>query len=77
MTRSSPNRQPMSAAGLTESLDLEQYQLFPDTLAARSGQFLNLSELSRDLGIAVNTAKRWLSVLEATFQVVVLRSSHA
>lgn len=53
--------------------DLGQYQVFLQTLAARSGQLLNLSELSRDLGVALNTAKRWLSVLEATFQVVILR----
>jgi len=31
------------------------------------------TDVARDLGIAVNTAKAWLSVLEATFQVVVLR----
>jgi hypothetical protein len=29
--------------------------------------------MARDLGIAVNTAKAWLSVLEATFQVMILR----
>jgi len=34
---------------------------------------LNLSEVARDLGIAVNTAKVWLSILEATYQVIVLR----
>jgi len=32
-----------------------------------------LTELARDLGIAVNTAKAWLSVLEATYQVIILR----
>jgi predicted AAA+ superfamily ATPase len=32
-----------------------------------------LSDLSRDLGVAVNTIKAWLSVLEATFQVMPLR----
>jgi hypothetical protein len=42
-------------------------------LAARSAGLLHLSDLSRDLGIAVNTAKAWLSVLEATYQVIVLR----
>ncbi len=34
---------------------------------------LNLSELARDLGVAVNTVKAWLSVLEATYQIIVLR----
>lgn len=53
--------------------DLALFQTFLRTLAARSGQLLNLSGLARDLGMAVNTAKAWLSVLEATFQVVVVR----
>jgi len=38
---------------------------------------VNLSELGRDLGVALNTVKAWLSVLEATFQVTVLRPYHA
>ncbi len=53
--------------------DLGLFQSFLRALAARSGGLLNLSELGRDLGVAVNTAKAWLSVLEATYQVVVLR----
>lgn len=36
-----------------------------------------MTDMARDLGIAVNTAKAWLSVLEATVQVVVLRSYFA
>lgn len=43
------------------------------TIAARSGQLLQLSDISRDLGVAVNTIKAWLSVLEASFQIVILR----
>jgi hypothetical protein len=53
--------------------ELGQFQVFLRALAARSAQLLNLSELSRDLGIAVNTVKAWLSVLEATHQVFLLR----
>ena len=53
--------------------DLNQYQSFLKTVAARSGQLLTLSDVARDLGVAVNTAKAWLSVLEATYQVVVVR----
>lgn len=53
--------------------DLSQFQNFLRALAARSAQLLNLADLARDLGIAVNTAKSWLSVLEASFQVIVLR----
>lgn len=57
--------------------DLTSFQSFLRALAARSGQLLNLTDVARDLGIAVNTAKAWLSVLEATFQVIVLRPYHA
>ena len=57
--------------------DLISFQSFLRALAARTGQLLNLTDVARDLGIAVNTAKAWLSVLEATFQVIVLRPYHA
>ncbi len=53
--------------------DLTLFQNFLRALAARSAQLVNLSDLSRDLGVALNTAKAWLSVLEATYQVFVLR----
>jgi predicted AAA+ superfamily ATPase len=53
--------------------DLTQFQNFLRALAARSAQLLNITDLARDLGVAVNTAKAWLSVLEATYQVIVLR----
>jgi predicted AAA+ superfamily ATPase len=53
--------------------DLTQFQAFLRLLAAHSAQLLNLSSLARDLGVAVNTVKAWLSVLEATYQIVILR----
>ena len=53
--------------------DLTQFQNFLRALAARNAQILNLTDLSRELGIAVNTVKAWLSVLEATYQVIVVR----
>lgn len=53
--------------------DLTQFQTFLRALAARSAQLLNLSELARDIGVAVNTVKTWLSVLEASYQVIILR----
>ena len=59
--------------GLRQVGDLTQYQNFLRVLAARSAQLLNLTEVARDLGVAVNTIKAWLSVLEATYQVIVLR----
>ncbi|RMG00123.1 MAG: ATP-binding protein [Nitrospirae bacterium] len=53
--------------------DLTLFQNFLRALAARSAQLLRLSDLSRDLGIAVNTVKAWLSLLEATYQIIILR----
>jgi predicted AAA+ superfamily ATPase len=53
--------------------DLTQFQVFLRALAARSAQILNLSELARDVGVAVNTAKDWVSILEASFQIFILR----
>lgn len=53
--------------------DLSQFRSFLRALAARTAQLLSLTDLARDLGIAVNTVKAWLSVLEATYQVIVLR----
>jgi len=53
--------------------DLTQFQSFLRVLAARNGQLLSLSDVSRDLGISLNTAKAWLSILETTYQVIVLR----
>ncbi len=57
--------------------DLTQFQLFLRALAARSAQILNLSDLARDVGVAVNTAKDWISILEASFQVFILRPYYA
>ncbi len=53
--------------------DLGEFQRFLRMLAARNAKLLNMTELSRDLGLAVNTVKAWLSVLQATHQVTVLR----
>jgi hypothetical protein len=53
--------------------DLGEFQRFLRLLAARSAQLMNLAAMSRDLGVALNTVKAWLSVLEASHQVIVLR----
>src|SRR3989338_1081857 len=53
--------------------DLTDFQRFLEMLAAFNGQILNLSQLSSDLGIAVNTVKGWISVLEACNQIVLIK----
>jgi hypothetical protein len=50
---------------------------FLKACAARTAQMLNLSDLARDADIAVNTAKNWLSVLQASFQVALLQPYHS
>jgi predicted AAA+ superfamily ATPase len=44
--------------------------------AARTAQMLNLTELARDADVAVNTAKKWLSILQASFQIFLLKPYH-
>jgi predicted AAA+ superfamily ATPase len=53
--------------------DLETFGRFILLCAGRSGQLLNLSGLAGDCGITHTTAKRWLSILEASFLVLLLR----
>lgn len=57
--------------------DLGQFQTFITCVALRSGQLFNVSDVARDLGLAGNTIKAWLTVLEASGLVVVLRPYHA
>ncbi|MGD0552194.1 MAG: ATP-binding protein [Sedimentisphaerales bacterium] len=45
---------------------------FLKACAARTGQLLNLSELARDADVSPNTAKSWLAILQASFQVYLL-----
>lgn len=47
--------------------DLRSFHRFIKMCAARTGQLLNLSTLANDCGISHNTAKAWLSVLEASY----------
>jgi len=57
--------------------DLGRFHLFLKMCAARSGQLLNLSALGNDCGISHNTARSWLSVLEASYTVHQLRPHSA
>lgn len=53
--------------------DLGDFQRFLQLCAAFNGQAINLSSLSRDLGIAVNTVKAWISILETSGQIVSIK----
>ncbi len=57
--------------------DLSAFQRFLRLAAGRTGQLLNLSTLAADSGITHNTAAAWLSVLEASHLVYLLRPHFA
>ena len=52
--------------------DLTLFHNFLMQLAARAGQLLNLSDIAKDVGISVPTAKSWISVLEGTYMIHLL-----
>lgn len=56
--------------------DLSAFHRFVLMCAARTGQLLNLSSLASDCGITHNTARSWLSVLEASYLVTLLTPWH-
>jgi uncharacterized protein len=57
--------------------NLETFTRFLKACAARTGQMLNLSDIARDTDVSVMTAKHWLSILVAGFQVYLLQPYHS
>ena len=47
--------------------DVSQFRRFLRLCAGRVGQLVNLSALGNDCGVSHNTAREWLSVLEASY----------
>lgn len=52
--------------------NLRDFEQFIRLLAARAAQELNYSSLSRQLGISIQSIKRWISVLEASYIIFLL-----
>ncbi|MFH1460748.1 MAG: ATP-binding protein [Candidatus Omnitrophota bacterium] len=52
--------------------DLSQFERFLKLCATRTGQILNLSEMAKEIGVSVPTAKRWISILETGYQIYLL-----
>jgi len=57
--------------------DLSAFSNFLQLCAGRSGQLLNLSALSNELGLTHPTIRRWTSILEASHIIKLLRPWHA
>jgi predicted AAA+ superfamily ATPase len=56
--------------------DLNIFVRFLKLCAGRTGQLLNLNSLANDCGVSPNTAKSWISVLEASYIIFLLQSHH-
>ncbi len=52
--------------------NLRDFRRFLSLLAIRVGQLLNYSEISKEIGVAVNTIKAWVNALEVSGLVILL-----
>lgn len=53
--------------------DRSLYRRFVRVLASRAGTLLDLTDIARNVGVSPGTARAWLSLLEATYQVFLVR----
>jgi predicted AAA+ superfamily ATPase len=58
--------------GLSNVGSLRDFERFLRACALRSANLLNKADLARDVGISPSTANQWLSMLQASGQVVLL-----
>ncbi len=56
--------------------DLDAFSRFLALCAGRSGQLLDLVSLGSDAGVSHTTARRWISILEASYVLALLRPHH-
>ncbi len=50
-----------------------EFLKFLNIAATRTGQLLNISDMTKETGISVNTAKKWFSILQATSIIYLLK----
>jgi len=61
---------------LTNIGNLEAFSRFVALCAGRSGQLLNSSALAAEAGVSHPTARSWLSVLQASYIILLLKPHH-
>ncbi len=61
---------------LLEIRNLRNFERFLRLCAGRTSQILNLSSLGNDCGVTHKTASQWISVLEASFLIILLKPFH-
>ncbi|MFC1854679.1 ATP-binding protein [Candidatus Dependentiae bacterium] len=57
--------------------NLSTFQKFIQLCAGRVGQILNIAALSNDCGVSQSTTKQWLSLLEASYVIFLLKPYHS
>lgn len=63
-------------ADVGQVANIDTFALAQKLLCARTANLLSISEVARDLGVAVNTVKRYLELLTMSFQCVLLPPWH-
>ena len=58
---------------IKQVVDLHAFHNFVKLCAGRVGQILNMTSLSNDCGVSVNTIKSWISLLEASYILFLLQ----
>lgn len=61
---------------LTQVANINLFYKFLVSIASRSGELLNYQSIAKDLGITIDTIKRWLSVLESSNIIYLLYPYH-
>jgi hypothetical protein len=56
--------------------NMNTFTRFLGLCAGRTGQLLNLTSLANDAGVSINTAKSWISLLEASYILFLLQPYH-
>lgn len=56
--------------------NLREFQRFIYLLSTRISGLLNLSEISKELGVSIKTINRWISILEAGFIIFLVQPYH-
>lgn len=62
---------------ITHVINLRDFNRFIRALAIRTGRILTLSDLARDVGMAPNTIKSWISILQTSQHIYLLEPYYA
>lgn len=62
---------------LMQVRNLKQFETFVNLCAGRTGQILNINTLSIECGVDFKTVQAWLSLLQASFIIYLMRPYHS